>query len=273
MKVIELPSMKPIETMIENQQLQTLINGVAVVNGLKMSHMNKKAADGEEIVKNLVITARRQYDLPENAIVYCCFNQLQKFDPKTFKSWINILKNVPDSVLWLVRFPADGEMNLLQLAQNLGISNDRIIFAYIATKEEHVRRGQLADICLDTRFYNGHTTSLDVLWSETPVITFPGERFSSRVAASVLSTLGCHELIAQNRQQYEAIAIRLGMDRDYLRWIRQKIWFARMNSPLFDCKAYTVGLEIVFKRMWTRYSRNEPIDHMNNTTIQGKSIE
>jgi len=36
-----------------------------------------------------------------------------------------------------------------------------------------VRRGQLADICLDTPICNGHTTGMDVLWAGTPMVTMP----------------------------------------------------------------------------------------------------
>lgn len=62
----------------------------------------------------------------------------------------------------------------------IGIAPGRIIFSNVAAKEEHVRRGQLADICLDTPLCNGHTTSMDVLWTGTPVITLPGETLASR---------------------------------------------------------------------------------------------
>lgn len=61
-----------------------------------------------------------------------------------------------------------------------GVSPNRIIFSNVAAKEEHVRRGQLADVCLDTPLCNGHTTSMDVLWTGTPVITLPGETLASR---------------------------------------------------------------------------------------------
>lgn len=61
-----------------------------------------------------------------------------------------------------------------------GIPPGRIIFSNVAAKEEHVRRGQLADVCLDTPLCNGHTTSMDVLWTGTPVITLPGETLASR---------------------------------------------------------------------------------------------
>lgn len=274
MKVLELPPSitKTIKTLTDKQQQRIEINGVIVHNGLIMEQINKKAANGEETVQNLVITTRQQYGLPENVIIYYNCNQLHKYDPRTFKSWITILKNVPNSVLWLVRYPPDGESNLRKTAQNLGLSDDRIIFTNTANKEEHVRRCQLADVCLDTRFCNGHTTTLDVLWAGTPVITFPNETFASRVAASLLTTLGCPELIAHDRKQYEQIAIRLGMNRDYLRSMRQKVWNARIESPLFDCKQYTIGLETVFSRMWNRFSRNEPIDHITDTTVQVHNI-
>lgn len=87
---------------------------------------------------------------------------------------MQILKNVPKSVLWLLRFPAVGEANLQATAQSLGLGPNRILFSNVAAKEEHVRRGQLADVCLDTPLCNGHTTSMDVLWTGTPVVTLPG---------------------------------------------------------------------------------------------------
>lgn len=62
----------------------------------------------------------------------------------------------------------------------LGLPAGRIIFSNVAAKEEHVRRGQLADVCLDTPLCNGHTTSMDVLWTGTPVVTLPGETLASR---------------------------------------------------------------------------------------------
>lgn len=81
---------------------------------------------------------------------------------------------MPNSVLWLLRFPAVGETHIHNTAANLGIGPGRILFSNVAAKEEHVRRGQLADVCLDTPLCNGHTTSMDVLWTGTPVVTLPG---------------------------------------------------------------------------------------------------
>lgn len=80
-----------------------------------------------------------------------------------------------------------------------------------------------------------------------------------------MNTLGCPELIARNRQEYEQIAIRLGNDREYLRSMRHKVWKARVESPLFDCKQYATGLENLFTKMFARHARGEASDHITNT--------
>ena len=141
---------------------------------------------------------------------------------------LQILKQVPGSVLWLLRFPNYGEAGVIKYARSQGIESNRIVFSNVAAKEvnhnicniiknekyvqEHVRRGQLADVCLDTPLCNGHTTGMDILWTGTPMVTLPMETLASRVASSQLHALGCPELIARDRQQYIDIAVRLGTD-------------------------------------------------------------
>lgn len=44
--------------------------------------------------------------------------------------------------------------------------------------------------------------------------SYKGETLASRVAASQLNCLGCPELIAQSRQDYEDIAVKLGSDME-----------------------------------------------------------
>lgn len=95
---------------------------------------NTKSATGEEVQQALIVSSRQQYGLPEDAVVYCNFNQLYKIDPPTLDMWLNILKGVPNSVLWLLRFPAVGEPYVLQYAANMGISQSRIIFSPVAPK-------------------------------------------------------------------------------------------------------------------------------------------
>ena len=88
---------------------------------------------------------------------------------------MQILKRVPNSVMWLLRFPVVGEANIVAQAAQYGVPAGRFLFSNVAAKEEHVRRGQLADVCLDTPLCNGHTTGMDVLWAGTPMVTLPGQ--------------------------------------------------------------------------------------------------
>lgn len=159
---------------------------------------------------DLPLTMRSQYNLPEKVMVFCNFNQLYKIDPDTLANWVSILKQVPNSVLWLLRFPATGEPNVIAMAGKLGLPPGRIIFSPVAPKEEHVRRGRLADLCLDTPLCNGHTTGMDVLWAGTPVLTLPLETLASRVAGSQLHALGFPELVASSPEDYMEKAVRLG---------------------------------------------------------------
>ncbi|KAL0902296.1 hypothetical protein ABMA27_000199 [Loxostege sticticalis] len=250
------------EMTMNSRQLQVLVNGVTIDNGISIHRSNKKVASGEETFDNIIFTSRKQYGLPNDAIVYCNFNQLYKIDPAIMDVWINILKLVPNSVLWLLCFPPAGEPHIRRYVQNSGLSSSRIIFSKIACKEEHVRRGQLADVCLDTPLCNGHTTAMDVLWAGVPLLTLPGETLASRVAASQLTTLGCSELIAKNTQEYQDIAVKLGLDRQYCRYMRAKVSRARLESTLFDCKHYTRALENLYEQMWKRYENGQKPDHI-----------
>jgi len=264
--IAQLPTTQPIDSMIQNGQVQTSVNGLTFQNGLTTNLLSAKAATGEEVPEQILITSRQQYGLPEDAIVYCNFNQLYKIDPPTLKMWVNILNAVPNSVLWLLRFPQVGETNILVAAQQMGCRNGAIVFSNVAAKEEHVRRGQLADVCLDTPLCNGHTTGMDVLWAGTPMVTLAGETLASRVASSQLLALGSPELIAKDRADYESIAIRLGTDKQFLIGTRAKVWKQRIDSPLFCVKTYAQDLEKVFRLMWEKYARGERPDHLTSLT-------
>ncbi|KAG1660799.1 UDP-N-acetylglucosamine--peptide N-acetylglucosaminyltransferase subunit [Nymphon striatum] len=274
-KIIELSTTIPVTNMICNGHAETSVNGIIVQNGLTTtqfadkcclygSQTSNKAASGEEVPKSILVTTRQQYGLPENARVYCNFNQLYKIDPSTLKMWVNILKRVPKSVLWLLRFPSVGEANIQAQAAKLGLAPGRIIFSNVAAKEEHVRRGQLADVCFDTPLCNGHTTGMDVLWAGTPMLTLIGETLASRVASSQLTCIGVPELIAKSKEEYEEIAVKLGTDREYLKATRAKVWRLRTVSPLFNVNTYATNLERVLKCMWDKHKRGERVDHLTD---------
>lgn len=207
--------------------------------------------------------SRRHYGLPDNGVVYCYFGQLYKIVPSTLDMWIQILKNVPNSVLWLLGFPDIGAANIHSYAVKNKFDASRIIFGQVAPKDEYMKKMQLADVFLDTPLCNGHTTCLDALWSGTPVVTLLGKTFASRVAASQLTTLGCTSLITQSKNEYIKIASKLGLDTTCLETCRLNIWKLRTQSKLFDCKSYTEDLENVYSDIWNKFLSEQSAELVN----------
>ena len=80
-------------------------------------------------------------------------------------------------------------------AHRLGVEPGRIVFTDVAPKQEHLRRGPLGDLFLDTPVCNAHTTGCDILWGGVPMLTLVGTKMAERVAASLLMAAGMEELI------------------------------------------------------------------------------
>ena len=124
---------------------------------------------------------REDYGLKEDKFVFFNFGQLYKTGPEVFGVWMNILKRVPNAVLWLLRFPALAEKNLMGEARSHGVAASRIKFSDVIPRDAHLRRGYLGDLYLDTPMCNSHATACDVLWSGTPMVTCSMEKMASRV--------------------------------------------------------------------------------------------
>jgi len=208
--------------------------------------------------------SRREHGLPEQGIVFACINNSYKFEPVIFEVWMRILKQTPGSVLWLKSGGMTMESNLRQEAQLRGIEAERILFARgILPKPDHLARLQLADLFLDTHFYNAHTTAADALWAGLPVLTCPGKTFASRVAASMLSAVGLPELIVGDLKTYETTAIALASDQARLALLRARLRRDRIASPLFDTPLFVRGLESAYQAIWAIHESGErphPID-------------
>ena len=204
--------------------------------------------------KRLPQPSRKECGLPEDRIVFCCFNSTYKFSPAIFDIWCRLLNSIPGSVLWLSASHPLAQANLAREAEGRGVTADRLIWApRTHLIEDHLARIQCADLFLDTTPYNAHTTCSDALWMGVPVITCAGETFPSRVAGSLLTALRTPELITRNLEDYYALALELATDKNKYASIRNKIIANRESAPLFDSTKFTRDLEHVYQQMWDQY--------------------
>ncbi|HWU35563.1 MAG TPA: tetratricopeptide repeat protein [Methylovorus sp.] len=194
--------------------------------------------------------ARVDYGLPDEAFVYCCFNQSFKITPDVFACWMRLLQQVPDSVLWLLESNTTASANLQQAAKAAGIDPARLVFAPRVSMADHLARHALADVFLDTQPYNAHTTASDALWMCLPVLTCSGETFASRVAGSLLHAVNLPELIAADMAAYEAMAIRLAREPELLESLRERLQQSSADLPLFDTRQFARKLEAAYRDIW-----------------------
>lgn len=103
--------------------------------------------------------SRAACGLPEIGFVFCCFNNTAKINPALFNVWMRLLHTVRGSVLWLLETSPHGTANLRREAATRGIAPERLVFALWAAPAAHLARHRLADLFLDTRPYNAHTTA------------------------------------------------------------------------------------------------------------------
>ncbi|KAM0266443.1 hypothetical protein ACHAPA_006873 [Fusarium lateritium] len=221
--------------------------------------------------------------LADDTIIMGNFNQLYKIEPTTFRTWLRILAQVPKAVIWLLRFPELGEVNLRRTAKLWAGEEvaSRLIFTDVAPKSQHISRARVCDLFLDTPECNAHTTAADVLWSSTPLLTLPRYPYKmcSRMAASILKGAlpksdegqqAAAELIAENEDDYEKRAVQLASGLNYtisaegygqgegrVAEIRKLLWESKWHCGLFDTRRWVNDVESAYEQAWHRWVAGE----------------
>jgi predicted O-linked N-acetylglucosamine transferase (SPINDLY family) len=197
---------------------------------------------------------RTELGLPEVGVVYCSFNNAYKINPQMFDVWMRILQRVPGSVLWLQGGGQEKvKENLRKEASARGVDPARLVFAVkLESMEEHLARHRVADVFLDTLPFNAQTTAVDALWAGLPVLTCMGESIFARMAGSVLMALELPELVTRDWQEYEAQAVRVGLEEGYAKSLKEKLARNRLDAPLFDTQRLTHNMERAYEQMHHR---------------------
>ncbi len=194
--------------------------------------------------------ARALWQLPDDAFVFCGFNNSWKITAPVFDVWMRLLQDVERSVLVLFAANAFAVDNLRKQAAARGVDPQRLVFWSHADLAQHLARLSLADLFLDTLPYNAHTTATDALWVGVPVVTCAGATFPGRVGASLARAIGLTDLVTKDLQDYEALARRLARDPAALQSIRQTLASNRASRPLFDTDLFCRHIEQAYVTMW-----------------------
>ena len=204
-------------------------------------------------------TARAELGLPDGFLFVSWQNPV-KIEPRVFDLWMDILRTVPDSRLWLRQMPEFSRRNLGIEAKRRNVDPDRIVCAAETARDKphYLRNIGLADLALDTLVYNGQTTTSDLLRAGVPVIAMLGGHFAGRVAASLLQAAGLSELVTYSPRAYRDLAVKLARDPARLAALRARLADLQRSAPLFDTGRYVRALERGYEAMWARHRAGQP---------------
>jgi protein O-GlcNAc transferase len=186
-------------------------------------------------------------------VTFGSFNDAAKISPTTLALWKSVLQALPQARLAVVGAPPGRTSERLQRSLGAG---SRVKVVPRAPLDQYFAWFNEVDIALDTTPYSGGTTTCDALWMGVPVLTAPGERSSSRSAASILTTAGLTEWIASSPDEYVQLAAQLAQPEN-LANLRATLRPRLQASPLMDEVGFTRDLETLYRRMWRTYCESE----------------
>ena len=205
---------------------------------------------------------RLSLGLPEDAIIFCCFNNNYKFSPIIFNSWIEILKGVKNSVLWLLADNQTAATNLKNEFLKTDLDSHRLIICYRTGYEEYLSRYCVADLFLDTFPFNAGTTANDCLWMGLPILTYAGESFASRMASSLLKACNIPELITYSINDYIEKGIKLGNNPNQIREYKKYLTDQKQKKQLWDMKKQTKNIELGYIECFKQYQKNKKLEEI-----------
>ncbi len=198
-------------------------------------------------------TDRSAWGLRNDAFVFAAFNNTWKLTPDVFRIWMDILRAVPNSVLWIRKMYPTSSQRMQKEAAAQGIDPQRLVFCLTSDREEHLARLASADLFLDTLPYGAGSTAADALWSGLPVLTCTGEAYVSCMCASQVLAMGLPDLVVSDMNAYRARAIEIATHPELVADIRGRLAAARATSVLFDSRRFTRELEDVLAEMSRRF--------------------
>ncbi|GFE61291.1 tetratricopeptide repeat protein [Geobacter sp. AOG2] len=215
--------------------------------------------------------------LSNGYVTFGCFNNLSKVSEDAVVLWCEVLKRVPGARLF-IKNPSFSDQGTIQRYLDLfashGISEDRIIAEGKSPHPEMLARYSLVDIQLDTRPYSGGLTTLESLWMGVPVVTLPGELFSSRHSLTHLMNAGLNECVASTRKEYISIACTLANNLEYLAELRRTLRQRMMESPVCDGLGFTENLQQAFRGMWVKWCESQiRSDRTENPTVNSTNMD
>ena len=209
---------------------------------------------------------RAALGLPEGRPVLGMFNALNKVGGEVWRTWMRILREAPEAVLWVLDPGGAARDRLMRSIAEHGLDASQLVFAPKMDQEPHLARLQCCDLMLDPWPYGGHTSTADALFAGVPVIAMGGTNFAGRVSGALLAAAGLKNLVAKDTESYVALALRMIRNRTQResahRWIRERV----MSADVFNARSKTRQMEAAYRIALERAIAGEAPRHITIST-------
>jgi predicted O-linked N-acetylglucosamine transferase (SPINDLY family) len=192
-------------------------------------------------------------------VTFGCLAPQYKITTQVVEAWSRILRNTPGSRLVLrnvaIGMPSNRQF-VHELFGKFSVAPERVQLLGPAEHYEFLQTYAEMDIALDTFPYNGGTTTAEALWQGVPVVCFVGDRWASRISATLLRNAGLAECIALDLDGYvkraTELAIAPGRDAQ-LQVMRQTMRERLGSAPVCDLDRFTQEMERTYFGLWRRW--------------------
>ncbi|WP_374665742.1 tetratricopeptide repeat protein [Ramlibacter sp.] len=178
-----------------------------------------------------------------------------RLNDESVQAMAQVMQRLPRSrLLCLGRLGHDwpARRSLLALLARAGIAAGRVDFEPHRNHTRFLESLQRVDVVLDTFPGSGGLSLLDAFWMGVPVVTLAGQWSGARQGASLVSTVGHAEWVAETVEGYVETAVGLTRDLPRLAALREGLREQVRASPLLDGTRIARQIEALARRLRTR---------------------
>jgi len=194
--------------------------------------------------------------LSEGIVTFGSLNRLEKVSEGAYGAWSEVLLAVPRSRL-ILKAPDLSEPTVRETVTGhflkAGVAAERIILQGKTTWHEHMRAYHQIDIALDPFPHGGGVTALEGLMMGVPVVTLRWPTVVGRLSASIMTTLGLPDWIAESREEYVSLAVKKATDLESLAGLRRRLRIIFAASVIGDQEAYARVVEQEYRQLWLQW--------------------
>lgn len=193
--------------------------------------------------------------LKNGYITFGSCNNLGKVTDEVLSLWGRILAAVPGARLLIEgknfeksAFSASYRARCV----GLGIDADRLDLVPLDYTQQYLTYHRI-DISLDPFPLTGGTTTFDLLWMGTPLVSMEGDSFKSRLSTGILTYLKHSDWISKSPAHYLENAIKLASDVEQLNTTRLALRKQMEHSVLMREDVFALHFGEGLRMMWMKW--------------------